>query len=113
MSKMSEIAMELDEQAIELGFESYEEALEKGYEVDYEKGELVNPWVLDNDRPEWCKRLESYDKELREAEEAWEKEKKGVLADLRELLNDFLPTGEQDEIKALKRAIDFVEGCRG
>lgn len=37
MSKMSEIAMELDDCAMELGFESYEEALEKGYRVNYDK----------------------------------------------------------------------------
>lgn len=38
MSKMSEVAMELDDQAMELGFESYEEALAKGYE-----------WCVDKD----------------------------------------------------------------
>lgn len=110
MSKMSEIAMELDDHAVELGFESYEEAIAKGYEVDYEERKLVNPYVLD-DKSTWCKRLESYDEEQEKAHEAWLKEREGVLADLRELLNDYLPTGEQDEIKALERAIDFVEGC--
>ena len=33
MSKMSQLAMELDEQAYDLGFESYLEALDNGFEV--------------------------------------------------------------------------------
>lgn len=98
MSKMSEISMLLDDQAAELGFESYEEAIEKGYDVCYgeEGAYLYKP------QPE--------DEQLK-AHKAWLKEKEAVLADLRELLNDYLPTGEQDEIKALERAIDFVESC--
>lgn len=91
MSKMSEIAMELDDQAFELGFESREEALEKGYTIDYGK----DGWRLVPD--------------INKAHGEWLKEKEGVLADLRELLNDYLPTGEQDEIKALERAIEFIE----
>ena len=37
MSKMSQLAMELDEQASELGFESYIEALNNGFEVEDDK----------------------------------------------------------------------------
>lgn len=98
MSKMSEIAMELDDQAVELGFESYEEAIAKGYDVCY--GE--DGAYLYKPSPE--------DEQLK-AHKAWLKERDGVLADLRELLNDYLPTGEQDEIKALEHAIEFVEDC--
>ena len=95
MSKMSEIAMLLDEQAGKLGFESYLEAIEiGGYEV-----------ISDGKFAHLVKIEDEQDK----AHEAWLKEKEGVLADLRELLNDYLPTGEQDEIKALERAIGFVE----
>lgn len=72
MSKMSEIAMELDDQAVELGFESYEEAIAKGYEVDYEERKLVNPYVLD--------------REQEKAHEAWLKEKEIVVGGLTNLL---------------------------
>ena len=41
MSKMSQLHLTLDEQAVELGFEGLGEALMKGYDVDYEKGKLV------------------------------------------------------------------------
>lgn len=95
MSKMSEIAMLLDDQAVELGFESYEEALAKGYEVDYEERKLVNPYVLN--------------REQEEAHEAWLKEKEKVLADLEELRLGFVEGGYQDEIKALERVIEFIE----
>lgn len=40
MSKMGQLALELGERAGELGFESLEEALSAGYEVNYLTGEL-------------------------------------------------------------------------
>lgn len=45
MSKMSQFAMELDEQATELGFSSLSEALQAGCEVEYGKDTalLVEP----------------------------------------------------------------------
>lgn len=95
MSKMSEIAMLLDDQAVELGFESYEEAIAKGYEVDYEERKLVNPYVLD--------------REQEKAHEAWLKEKKKVLDRLRKarVSND-----EKKIDTALIKAIKFIEGVR-
>lgn len=67
MSKMSEIAMELDDQAAELGFESYEEALAKGYVIDYERYKLVKQdeqelaheaWLQNRDRIlHWLEKL--------------------------------------------------------
>lgn len=97
MSKMSNIHLELSEQASELGFESIEEAETHGYTIKYSGDEAFL--------------VPDIDKAYENIHNAWLKEKEGVLADLRELLNDYLPTGEQDEIKALERAIDFVEGC--
>lgn len=71
-SKMSQLHAELSEQACELGFESLDEALASGYEVDYDEGKLVNPYVLD--------------KEQDEAHEAWLKEQEIVLGDLMNLM---------------------------
>ena len=40
MSKIGQLALELGEQAGELGFESLEEVPASGYEVNYSTGEL-------------------------------------------------------------------------
>lgn len=106
MSKMSEIAMELDDQAIELGFDSYEEAIAKGYEVDYEEGKLVNPYVLD--------------REQEKAHEAWLKERDEVLAELNSLIemeefqkktlgDDYIDTGEME---ILNHIVRFIKGVK-
>ena len=108
MSKMSEIAMLLDDQAAELGFESYEEAIAKGYEVDYEERKLVNPYVLNKDQPAWCKRLENYDREQEKAHEAWLKEKKKVIDGLYDCyrhLHGFPP----EVYSKILNAIRFIE----
>ena len=91
MSKMSEIAMELDDQAFELGFESREEALEKGYTIDYSK----DGWRLVPD--------------INKAHGEWLKEKESVLVDLEKLRSGFVEGGYQDEINALNRAIEFIK----
>ena len=92
MSKMSEIAMELDDQAMELGFESYEEALAKGYDVCYgeEGAYLYKP------TPE--------DEQLK-AHKAWLEERFKVLADLKYLMEE---ADDDDTKDALKRTIDFI-----
>lgn len=83
--------MELDDQAMELGFESYEEALAKGYK-----------WVVG---AQGNARLYKPSEELESAHEAWLKEKAGVLADLEEMKNGL---DDQDELDALDRAINFI-----
>ena len=93
MSKMSEIAMELDDQAIELGFESYEEAIAKGYEVDYENRTLINPYVLD--------------REQEKAHEAWLKERDDILDDLEHLKNIYKEVKPDEDI--IKRTINFIK----
>lgn len=98
MSKMSEIAMELDDQAVELGFESYEEAIAKGYEVDYEERKLVNPYVLD--------------REQNEAHEAWLEEKDRMLSILKGVQSDiaeWLDNKDHPDIKGLGEVITFME----
>lgn len=42
MSKMSQLHAELSSQAYDLGFNSLDDALAMGYEVDYENGRLVD-----------------------------------------------------------------------
>lgn len=91
MSKMSEIAMLLDDQAMELGFESYEEALAKGYE-----------WVVD---AQGNARLYKPSEELESAHEAWLEERFKVLVDLKYLMEE---TDDDDTKDALKRTIDFI-----
>lgn len=91
----------LQESAEELGFRTIQQALDAGY---HEVQDLVNNTFK-------LEKVEDLtNKAYREAREEREDERRRVLADLRELLNDYLPTGEQDEIEALERAIDYIEG---
>lgn len=66
MSKMSEIVMELDDQAMELGFESYEDAIERGGYTTYFNG---TTYVLAKANAD----------EQEVAHEAWLKEKQELL----------------------------------
>lgn len=98
---MRDRIIQLQESAEELGFGTIQQALDAGY---HEVQDLVN----DTFKLEKVEDLTN--KAYREAREEREDERRRVLADLRELLNDYLPTGEQDEIEALERAIDYIEG---
>lgn len=77
MSKMGNLYIELTEQANELGFESVEEALGKGYEVVH--GEL-----------------QKKEDEQAKAHEAWLKRKDVVVGDLRNLLLGMHAAGKSD-----------------
>ena len=106
MGKLSQIHMELEEQATELGFESLEQALTNGYCIDYENSKLVKQDEKD-DTPDWCKRLNNYDDEQEKAHEAWLEEKEQVLGELISVYNDIdVP---RDNKKYLKHAIDFIK----
>lgn len=93
-AKMSQLHAELSEQANELGFESLDEALTNGYEVDYEEKQLVNPYVL-------------VDKAQEEAHEAWLKERDEVLGGLESCLetSECSPACDID----IERAIKFIK----
>lgn len=91
----------LQESAEDLGFGTIQQALDAGY---HEVQDLVN----DTFKLEKVEDLTN--RAYREAREEREGERQRVLADLRELLNDYLPTGGQHEIEALERAIDYIEG---
>ena len=89
MSKIGNVAMELDQKATELGFESLQEALDAGCEVEYGSdgnSELVEPLVA--------------------AHRAWEKEKAEVLEDLKAFANCF-----ENSVRPgwIDRAIKFVD----
>lgn len=103
MSKMSQLHAELTEQASELGFESLDEALMKGYDVDYEKGKLVRRGLG------YSETVEYLAKEQEKAHEAWLKEKKKILDRLRKarVSND-----EKKIDTALIKAIRFIEGVK-
>lgn len=91
----------LQESAEELGFGTIQQALDAGY---HEVQNLVNNTFK-------LEKVEDItNRAYREAREEREDKRQRVLADLRELLNDYLPTGEQDEIEVLGRAIDYIEG---
>lgn len=89
MSKLNEYAIELDEQAGEMGFESLQQALQAGCEVEYGKdtAELLEP--------------------LEAAHRAWKKEKEEVLEGLAMVIDCF-PEGS-DPYQKIERAYDFVE----
>lgn len=96
MSKMSELAMELDDQAVELGFESYEEALAKGYE-----------WIIDT---RGNAVLYKPSEELDKAHEAWLKERDDILEWLEEAkVHNNENCGSSYINGALERAIEFIK----
>lgn len=98
---MSQIHLELTEQANELGFESIEEAEANGYRVDY-TGE---GWELKLDMA----------KAQEKAHEAWLKERDEVLSIIESIKEDIVELNNGDNehvaIDELNRVIDFVEGC--
>lgn len=86
---MSQIAMELDQKAAELGFESLQEALDAGCTVEYGpagQSELVEPLVA--------------------AHRAWEKEKAIVMGDLMNLM-----THQVYDRDIIERAYKFIEAA--
>lgn len=90
---MSQLHAELSEQASDSGFESIEEAEANGYEVDYDKQELV---PTDNES------------ELDKAHEAWLKEKNCALEGLEDLRKR-IPYDWTETIDVLDRAIKFIK----
>ena len=89
MSKMSQLHLELSEQAFDLGFESLEEAFDNGYEV-----------ISDGNFAHLVKTEDEQD----EAHEAWLKEKQVILGDLNNLL-----IHKAFDFDIIKRAIEFIE----
>lgn len=89
MSKMSDIHLDLTEQANELGFESIGEAEQAGYGVDWKNAKLIK-----------------VEDEQDKAHEAWLEEKQQVLNDLDIVAHSDTVPFEHKEI--VKQAIEFI-----
>ena len=115
MSKMSQLHLTLDEQAVELGFESLDEALMEGYDVDYEKGKLVRRGLG------YSETVEYLAKEQEKAHKAWLEEKRKILNELNSMLNAIngqaynnfsnyeLLTFIKNNKQIIAKAIEFIE----
>ena len=98
---MRDRIIQLQESAEELGFGTIQQALDAGY---HEVQDLVNNTFK-------LERVEDLtNRAYRELHETWEKERRAVRADLRTLLDEAMVDGDVDTIKALERALQFVEG---
>lgn len=90
---MSQLAMELEEQAAELGFESLEQAQNNGYEV-----------ISDG---KFAKLVKS-ETEEEKAHEAWLKEKEDAINRLELTLENV----DLDDVDNVQNAIDFIKGIK-
>lgn len=93
MSKMSNIALELDEHAVELGFTDHLEALANGY-----------GWRIDENK---IARLFKLKDPQDEAHEAWLKERDDILDDLEHLKNIYKEVKPDEDI--VERTINFIK----
>ena len=91
MSKMSQIHLDLCEQAYRLGFESLEEAEANGYHIAYDS----TGWKLKLDMA----------KAYEQARKDWEKERDEVLHGL----NSLISNGGHFDYDIIKHAIEFIE----
>ncbi len=109
MSKMSQLHLTLDEQAVELGFEGLGEALMKGYDVDYEKGKLVKRGLG------YSETVEYLSKEQKKAHKAWLEEREEVFEMIDNMEKDIIDSVDKKEghprywVDTLERIRAFVE----
>lgn len=92
MSKMSQLHAELEEQAVEKGYESLDHFLECGGEVDMVHGKLVNSAS-----------------ELEKAHEAWLEEREEVLEELKNLHEYFVEDDDLHYSIVVAKAIKLLE----
>lgn len=95
MSRMSQLAMELDELAVEKGFQDYQEAHAHGYTFTTDdKGQTILTLTFAG--------------ELEAAHNAMLKEKEEIVEDLKKLV-----TRSEHDRRTKVRAIEFIkENCR-
>lgn len=96
MSKMSQLHLELSEQAYELGFKSIEEAEACGYMVVYleDRAELLPRDPLE---------------QLNEAYKEWLKEKEKILEEQKELHDHLMELGYDNLAESVWHAITFIK----
>lgn len=104
MSKMSELAMELDEQAGELGFCGVEDALNHGWRVNYESAKLEPPVVQSS-----VDEIKEQGRAQELAHQEWIARRKAVLADLYALYGHFTSYDETLYAAIIKETIKFIE----
>lgn len=100
MSRMSQLHMELSEQAYGLGFIDIEDAENHGWRVNYEQAKLEPPVVQPS--------LDEM-KEQEKAHEAWQKEREEVLEEQRELHDRLMELGYDALAESVWHAIKFIQ----
>lgn len=90
MSKISQLHAELSSQAYDLGFNSLEDALAMGYEVDYENSKLVDG--REQAHKAWLKEKEDL---LKRVDNVWKDPTYDQLIDLVNELVCFIKEGEK------------------
>ena len=112
MSKMSQLAAELDEQAAELGYADYLSAVADGYEVDYDEGKLIKSKPEEAKQEKATQGTDDVLNELEKAHVDYLVERQTVLQELyvlhAELLNQ-KPEVYQRYGMPIKHAIDFIQ----
>ena len=98
MAKMGEIAMDLDEEAVVLGFLNLEDALANGYTVDYENHKLVKELDVEQElekaHAEWLKKKDHKLRTLRLIAEVCRESDLPNTADDLENIATFFEEGE-------------------
>lgn len=98
MSKMSNIAMQLDEKAVELGFADHLEALGNGYE-----------WGVGQDGEAFLFKPED---EQGKAHEAWLEDRDALLRSLYEVHARAIDEERLADASIIKNTIEFIEGVK-
>ena len=91
---MSDVALQLDESAVELGFADHLEAMANGY--DWAIGDNGVAYLFKSKDPQ----------EL--AHEAWLKEKEEVINSLDHLMLGYVEMGYDEQAGVLQHAIEFI-----
>lgn len=99
MSKMSQLHAELEEQAYEKGYESLDEALNDG-------ATIIGETLLTGDDIKYVGTKDAQE----QAHEAWLKEKKVLMGDLRNLLIGMHASGRSDstDYAIIEHALEFI-----
>lgn len=104
MSKLSQLHAELEERAGELGFCGVEDALEQGWQVDYESAKLRPPIVQPT-----LNEIKELERGRELAHQEWLARRSAVLADLYALHKHFNEHDETQYATIVNETIKFLE----